>query len=251
MKTSTRVDGSSDQLEKIVSASYDKREVDGVDNLVGTYNFGPSDDAASGATTSIGEISLELVTPLNFKVECLWPAELTVELSDVDIATSNTVFDQGGPSLGSLDVSLALSGEDAITKKWTFGDTVTIQVDNNLDDQVNVVIGIEKCMAFSDASYTQNAVTISHGLCGAPGINAKADDVVNEYFTNTIEFDAFKYNAVSDTALDATAYVRCNLRVCLKDGDNVNDDCKNAASANQDSAKTDTDVDCPATEPVK
>ena len=44
------VDGSSDQLKKSVSATYDMREVDGVDNLVGTYNFGPSDDAASGAT---------------------------------------------------------------------------------------------------------------------------------------------------------------------------------------------------------
>jgi hypothetical protein len=109
------------------------------------------------------------------------------------------------------------------------------------------VIGIEKCTAYSDAGYAENAVTISYGQCGAAAINAKALNIDNEYFASTIEFDAFKYNAVANAALDANAYVSCNIRVCLKNNDDVNEDCKNAASLNQDAATKDTSVVCSTT----
>ena len=72
-------------------------------------------------------------------------------------------------------------------------------------------------------------------------------NIDNEYFASTIEFDAFKYNAVANAALDANAYVSCNLRVCLKNDNDVNEDCKNAASLNQDAATKDTSVDCSTT----
>jgi hypothetical protein len=240
------VDGSADMLQRQVPASYDMRQVDGVDTLVGAYNFGPSDEAASEATAQIGEISLELATPLNFQVECLWPAELDVRLDNVDVAESGATFD-GSSSEAALSVSLALSGADPTSNKWALGDTVTINVQNNLAEQVNVVIGIEKCTAYSDAGYAENAVTISYGQCGAAAINAKALNIDNEYFASTIEFDAFKYNAVANAALDANAYVSCNVRVCLKNNDDVNEDCKNAASLNQDAATKDTSVDCSTT----
>ena len=235
------VAGEPDQLTKTVALTYEMSTSS--DAIKGTYTLAPGDTADDAALVSIGDIHLTRAVPLSYDVECIWTAEFTVDISgSVDIGISATTFDQGGAVSGSLDVGLSISGADATSNEWMLGDTVTIDTFSTLDTALDVEVTIEKCTAYSDSGHSQNEVTITHGTCGAGPINAAA--VASGNYVSSVTFDAFKYNAVSTTTLDAVAYVSCDLRVCLKTGGVVDADCATAVAANQGNAEADTALSC-------
>jgi hypothetical protein len=231
------VSGQSDQLSKSVTLAYDMTNVMGTDYIRGNYTFAPSANAALAAKAVIGDISLDLAVPQSFTVECLWKAEVSLKIDDVGIDDSDATYNQGTASKGTLDVSLSLSGSDDTTNKWMLGDTVTVGIVTKLDDAFTVVTVIEKCTAYSDSGYSINPVVISHGTCAASAINANA--VANGNFVSSVTFDAFKYDTVSNTALDTVAYISCDLRVCFNDSGKVNQACQAAVKSNQDAAEND------------
>ena len=239
------VAGESDQLSKTVSPTYEMSASS--DAIIGTYTLAPGDTAAGAALVSIGDIKLTRAVPLDYEVECEWTAKFKVDIEgSVDIGDSDTTYDQGSAVSGSLDVDLSIRGADKTTKKWMLGDTVTIDIDNSLDNGLDVEITIEKCTAYSDSAHGLNAVTITHGTCVASAINAATSGrIVGGDYVDSVSFEAFKYNAVKTTSLDAVAYVSCDLRVCLKDAGTVDADCASAVTANQASASKNTEMDCP------
>ena len=241
------VGGEPDQLTQKVPLTYGMLLYGTTNYITGKYTVAPSATAASAAQVSVGDISLDLAVPLSFVAECRWESEIKVDIADsVGISTSTATYDQGSASVGSLDVSLKISGADASTKKWMLGDEVKIEVDYTLDNAIDVQVAIEKCTAYSDSDHTKNAVTITHGTCGASPINAVATDYKD--FVSSVTFDAFKYNADSNGSLDAVAYVSCDLRVCLtteSGGNQVPDSaCAAAVSTNELDAEKNNDVTC-------
>ena len=241
------VGGEPDQLTQKVPLTYGMLLYGTTNYITGKYTVAPSATAASAAQVSVGDITLDLAIPLSFVAECRWESEIKVDIADsVGISTSTATYDQGSASVGSLDVSLKISGADASTKKWMLGDEVKIEVDYTLDNAIDVQVAIEKCTAYSDSDHTKNAVTITHGTCVASAINAATSGrIVGGDYVDSVSFEAFKYNAVKTTSLDAVAYVSCDLRVCLKDAGTVDADCASAVTANQASASKNTEMDCP------
>lgn len=237
------VAGEADQLTKTVALTFSQVDVSGVSYIRGEYSFGPTASAYGPAYVNIGTTELTLATPLSYTVTCDYESEITINMAEVGLEVAGTF---GGESnTNSLDIGATISGADGTSNLWTLGDAVTITVDDNTDASLEVQIAIEQCTAYSDSAYTNHPITISHGTCAVPALNgATANSGANPDFVTVVSFDAFKYTADSGSALDNTAYVQCDLRVCLVVTGVVDAACALLVAGVDAAAASNTDVLC-------
>ena len=180
-----------------------------VSTITGTYTLAGTQSWAQH-TLGAGSEVIDIARALSYDITCNYDTQFSISVGNVGIEAVENFSADSASNTNTLVTAQLQDSSSTVAASWVLG------------DQVNVVftgptwakLSVEKCIAYSNSGYTNDAVTITHGDCKQTALNAVVtSDTDFSDLVTSISFDAFKYNAN-----DETAYLKCDVLLGLTTG---------------------------------